>query len=143
MQLLKGNQSTMAYVSRLLLLLTLAHSTSVTVAEYDHTCNVLSRPHRNGRCGRLLVDTVNLLCNSFSGLLVKRDTTERVNENIKHILLNKKEALSYLTKREARGSIVCECCYHTCTISELLKYCSYDVYNSKHATAYRSSHQGQ
>ncbi|KAH9503690.1 hypothetical protein Btru_067162 [Bulinus truncatus] len=132
MRLLYMNQSTMCNISRAVLILTLALSAHLSSAGYEHTCSsILTRPHRNGRCGRVLTDTVILLCNSFSRFLVKRDTEREVDQKLKGVFLNKEKALSYLTKREARESIVCECCINSCTHTELIEYCDFTVYDTR------------
>uniref|UniRef100_A0A0L8GK08 Insulin-like domain-containing protein n=1 Tax=Octopus bimaculoides TaxID=37653 RepID=A0A0L8GK08_OCTBM len=46
------------------------------------------------------------------------------SSTLKDIIISKKKAKSYLVKRDRNWSgIVCECCYNTCTIEELLDYC--------------------
>ena len=42
------------------------------------------------------------------------------------IILGKREAVSYLTKRSSGTTfqgIVCECCYNQCAFEELFQYC--------------------
>ena len=45
------------------------------------------------------------------------------------ILIPRSEANSYLVKRSAyyEQGIVCECCYHRCSLRELLSYCRNDT----------------
>nr|AQS80518.1 insulin-like 2A precursor [Charonia tritonis] len=111
---------------------------------YEHTCTLSTRSrgaHRNGICGDNLARIVSLLCSPrgyVSNWFNKRSAPNRpddssVEHNLRGILLNKKEALSYLHKRVPRGTrgrsygsqgITCECCYNRCTYYELLQYCN-------------------
>lgn len=58
-----------------------------------------------------------------------REETESISSRLKDILLGKKEALSYLHKRQASygtQGITCECCYNACNFYELLEYCQFN-----------------
>ncbi|NP_001191615.1 insulin precursor [Aplysia californica] len=122
-------QSHSANACLLTLLLTLASNLDISLANFEHSCNGYMRPHPRGLCGEDLHVIISNLCSSLGGnrrflakYMVKRDT-ENVNDKLRGILLNKKEAFSYLTKREASGSITCECCFNQCRIFELAQYC--------------------
>ncbi len=44
---------------------------------------------------------------------------------LQSLLLTKKDAMSYLVKRQGDGqNIICECCYNQCTLTEMLQYCA-------------------
>lgn len=116
-------------------LLTVCWRMDTALANFEHTCSGVDiewRPHRHGKCGNSLRETVDTMCRFFampslSKFLVKRDTSAQTSGKMGKmgsILLNKKEAMSYLTKREAHQSITCECCYHSCSYMELLQYCN-------------------
>ncbi|GFR87518.1 insulin [Elysia marginata] len=49
--------------------------------------------------------------------------TGPTKDQLESIFLDKKSALGYLAKRDDSGDIVCECCYHQCSVLELLQYC--------------------
>ncbi|XP_059169871.1 molluscan insulin-related peptide 3-like [Physella acuta] len=125
---MKVHQPSLTALCLASVLLALLHNIGVTQGGYEHTCSYHSRPHKRGLCGKRLADMVEYLCysgfgNYMSKVVRKRNAEIVIDENLRGILLNKKEALSYLTKREVRGSITCECCYNRCTQSELLQYC--------------------
>ncbi|BFZ24639.1 hypothetical protein BsWGS_27678 [Bradybaena similaris] len=111
------------------LLLTLAQHAGVTLADPDKTCDYLSTPRVGGICGHHLANLLSMICESlqnshaFTRYIVKRQTEKSLGDNLRSIMLNKKDALSYLAKREATGSIVCECCIHSCSVFELVQYC--------------------
>ncbi|CAG5135945.1 unnamed protein product [Candidula unifasciata] len=109
------------------LILTLVQHVGITEANHERVCDYRSRPHDNGLCGSNLADMLRLLCsmnsNHFTKYIVKRQTEKSLDDSLRNIMLNKKDALSYLAKRETSGSIICECCYHQCHVMELLQYC--------------------
>lgn len=117
-------------------LLVLAQFTDYALANYEHTCDFQSRPHPRGFCGSALSDIIHNVCTSATARLLnrymsKRDADTAPGERMRKIILNKKEAFSYLSKRETRGSIVCECCHNSCLISEMLQYCNIHAYLSR------------
>jgi len=130
--LTKSPDRTIAQICVYTLLLTLIQHTSFTLAGLERRCNYLDRrPHPNGVCGSNLNALISTLCSAFSGggdrssYLAKRDAEKsEIDENMRGIMLSKKDAFSYLAKRELSGqNIVCECCYHQCNYYEMLQYC--------------------
>ncbi|RUS88969.1 hypothetical protein EGW08_003305 [Elysia chlorotica] len=53
-------------------------------------------------------------------LALEEDSSLRLGD----VFLERKSAMSYLSKRQVRGGIVCECCYNQCSVMELLQYCA-------------------
>ncbi|KAK7106883.1 con-Ins Im2-like [Littorina saxatilis] len=133
----------------LLVLWVLALQVSTAAGGYEHTCDLNTRlrgAHSGGVCGRRLASLVAMLCEdrghagryNHPDKRSVRDTTGLVDERLRGILLNKREALSYLNTRVedtrvARGArakrrsgvqgITCECCYNVCSMNELYEYC--------------------
>lgn len=69
----------------------------------------------------------NMFCVNFAD-------TESLDHHLKDIILGKREALSYLHKRRAvygTQGITCECCYNSCTYSELAEYCNWQESDSQ------------
>ncbi|CAG5135825.1 unnamed protein product [Candidula unifasciata] len=111
-----------------ILILTLVQLVGVTHADLERVCDYRSRAHHEGFCGANLDNMLHLVCSGLnvnvpSKFIAKRQTDNFQNINLRSIMLNKKDALSYLAKRENPGNIVCECCYNPCTIYELSQYC--------------------
>jgi len=119
----------------LTVLLTLASHLHLSLGNHEHTCRSgFNRPHPRGVCGVSLALVIDNLCAAMQrgGFLARvvhkreaRDTSNHVNEKMRGIMLNKKEAFSYLSKREATGSMTCECCYNQCRLFELAQYCQH------------------
>ncbi|XP_063403492.1 molluscan insulin-related peptide 3-like [Mytilus trossulus] len=106
---------------------------SPTLAGLDKTCTSEARDHQHGLCGRGLSETLQLICMGQYNIPVpgKRDVDEdqypRVSR-LQGIILGKREAFSYLSKRSSAirfQGIICECCYNQCGYDELLQYCSF------------------
>lgn len=136
----------------LTLLVTLASNLDFSLAGFEHTCSPYQRPHPSGLCGPALIEVIPTLCTALGGSVYSKMRSKRdidhVPEKMRGILLNKKDAMSYLTKREAGGhrSITCECCYNQCNIVELLQYCSLPSLfhrRSRAGSNNRNSHQNQ
>uniref|UniRef100_A0A0K8TUG5 Ctr_Y2L_1 conopeptide n=2 Tax=Splinoconus TaxID=2056757 RepID=A0A0K8TUG5_CONTD len=126
-----------------LLLSLLALQLCAVYGSYEHTCTLATRSrgaHPSGICGRNLARIVSVLCTPrgyVSNWFTKRSAPNNpaetfVDQKLRGVLLNKREALSYLHHREpraARGTfgsqgITCECCFNQCTYYELLQYCN-------------------
>ncbi|KAL8608728.1 hypothetical protein ACOMHN_067426 [Nucella lapillus] len=126
-------------------LLALHFNCCAVYGSYERTCTLATRSrgaHPNGICGKNLAQIVSVLCTPrgyVSNWFTKRSAPNKprqdgdfVNRNLRGILLNKKDALSYLHKREPRATrrnfgsqgITCECCYNRCSYYELLQYCN-------------------
>nr|P80090.2 RecName: Full=Molluscan insulin-related peptide 3; AltName: Full=MIP III; Contains: RecName: Full=Molluscan insulin-related peptide 3 B chain; Contains: RecName: Full=Molluscan insulin-related peptide 3 A chain; Flags: Precursor [Lymnaea stagnalis]AAB28954.1 insulin-related peptide III [Lymnaea stagnalis] len=105
--------------------LTLLLNVSITRGTTQHTCSILSRPHPRGLCGSTLANMVQWLCSTYttSSKVKRQAEPDEEDDAMSKIMISKKRALSYLTKRESRPSIVCECCFNQCTVQELLAYC--------------------
>nr|AQS80519.1 insulin-like 2B precursor [Charonia tritonis] len=148
--------ATLGLCSSLLMLLLLALNVLWVQGGYEHTCTLATRrqgSHRAGICGSRLPKVIQQVCRVMgrgyagatvegrkrSARLQKLSRTTRdasFDENLRDVLLNKREALSYLKKRSTRLStrgrlgrfgtqgITCECCYNQCSLSELLQYCN-------------------
>ncbi|XP_053398358.1 molluscan insulin-related peptide 3-like [Mercenaria mercenaria] len=115
-------------------MLTISLFHSVT-ANWNRVCTPFTKsfgPHPHGLCGSRIDETLDLLCvggyneyPSYGGFRRKREISERHLEDLSGILIRRQEANSYLVKRSSfyeRG-IVCECCYHRCSVFELFSYC--------------------
>ncbi|KAK3585527.1 hypothetical protein CHS0354_022935 [Potamilus streckersoni] len=104
--------------------------------DLDRTCTPLVKekgPHPEGTCGMRLTNLVHTICEMFSGFKKRSydsDTTAIQGIGPPFTLpgersMDKKSALDFLSKRtpyEEKG-IVCECCYHRCSFTELAQYC--------------------
>nr|ALJ03494.1 insulin-like peptide 2 [Sinonovacula constricta] len=113
--------------------MTLTELTHLVRANWDRTCTPFTRsfgPHPAGLCGRRIDEMLQFLCydgyNESPYSRKKRDTEEKPHQSeLGSLLIPREEANSYLVKRSdyfERG-IVCECCYHHCSIMELFSYC--------------------
>lgn len=59
------------------------------------------------------------------GLLSSTEDKHDLKQNLKDIILSKKDAVSFLSKRHiTEQNIVCECCRYRCSLFELMGYCS-------------------
>ncbi|KAL3881622.1 hypothetical protein ACJMK2_028038 [Sinanodonta woodiana] len=102
----------------------------------ERTCTPLTKqkgPHPQGTCGSHLTNVVHTICEMFSGFKKRSyDTDTTAFKGLEppvllpeELSLNEKSALDFLSKRtpyEEKG-IVCECCYHRCSYTELAQYC--------------------
>jgi len=125
----------------LTLLLTLTSHLHVALSNYEHTCSAGNQPHPLGVCGPALTRVIDTLCDALErrGFLArymsKRDTRpHHIHEKMRGILLNKKQAFSFISKRSASGGIACECCYNQCHLYELAQYCHmpHHMYSKRH-----------
>ncbi|XP_060600844.1 con-Ins Im2-like [Ruditapes philippinarum] len=111
------------------------YSFNAVLANWDRVCSPFTKsfgPHPHGICGSRIDETLDLLCvggyneyPSYGGFRKKRDIAEGHARDLHGILIKRKEANSYLVKRSnfyERG-VVCECCYHRCSVFELFSYC--------------------
>ncbi|XP_050391399.1 con-Ins Im2 [Patella vulgata] len=96
----------------------------------EWTCTLeTKREAPRGVCGRRLPDLLSLVCVSFGGYREKwfrKRSDEDTAHNLKNIILGKRDAFSYLSKRRSsygEQGITCECCYHACSFRELRQYC--------------------
>jgi hypothetical protein len=138
-------QQKLAPACTLALLLVLALYSQEASADYEKTCNYLSRPHRRGLCGASLADVIADLCSNFAQpahtsmtRITKRKADMRNSESLKEIMLHKKDAFSYLAKRQTTGTITCECCYNACSVDELLQYCDVRIFRSRRSPRFPS-----
>ncbi|KAL3881616.1 hypothetical protein ACJMK2_028032 [Sinanodonta woodiana] len=105
----------------------------------ERTCTPLIKqkgPHPQGACGSQLTNLVHTICEMFSGFKKRSydaDTTAVQGLGPPVFLpeqrfIDKKSALDFLAKRTAyeEKGIVCECCYHRCSLMELAQYCMPD-----------------
>jgi len=92
------------------------------------------RPHREGVCGHLLIQTLDAVCaylgsnnnkRSMHSNFVKRSSLDP-STPLREVLSDERYALSTLSKRsfdDSESSITCECCYNACTVGDLYRYC--------------------
>nr|ABU82759.1 insulin-like peptide 1 precursor [Tritonia tetraquetra] len=96
-------------------------------ANLEHVCSPSHFENQQiGICGDRLATSVQFICQyavSSARYLVKRSYPRDIDKEIHDIMLNKKDALSYLTKRSGYQGIVCECCINSCSVNELIQYC--------------------
>ncbi|XP_036357072.1 con-Ins Im1 isoform X1 [Octopus sinensis] len=110
----------------------------LVIAGLEHTCNeetIRQGAASGGYCGDKIPNFLRLICSpggysdgprqrrNYVSPYASRGLRHR-SSTLKDIIISKKKAKSYLVKRDRNWSgIVCECCYNTCTIEELLDYC--------------------
>lgn len=83
----------------------------------------INRPVAGGMCGPDVPETISSVCRLYSLRQGKR-SADKIDVTMKGpVTLVKRDAMKFLTKRDAFRDIRCECCYNTCTISEIQEYC--------------------
>ncbi|GAB1600636.1 con-Ins Im1-like [Argonauta hians] len=103
----------------------------LVIAGLEHTCNEETTRQgaaSGGYCGDKIPNILRVLCTpgGYSDGHVERRSygLRHRSSTLKDIIISKTKAKSYLMKRDRNWSgIVCECCYNTCSIDELLDYC--------------------
>ncbi|XP_067675462.1 con-Ins Im2-like [Haliotis asinina] len=101
------------------------------LGDWEHSCSLeTKREGPQGICGSRLPDVLDLVCRVYGGYTEKwfrKRSDEDSKNRIKDIILGKRDALAYLSKRSTSSfgeqGITCECCYHRCSYSELRQYC--------------------
>nr|UMA82389.1 hormone insulin-related peptide [Conus ebraeus] len=96
----------------------------------DHSCERNAAPHPKGKCGSILADYVEEMCEKEeaenAGTNNIRKTRGRASPLRKRFLsmlkTRAKRNESFLLKRATQG-IVCECCHNHCTDEEFTEYC--------------------
>nr|QHI00148.1 insulin-like peptide [Sepia latimanus] len=110
----------------------------VVNAGLEHTCNeetIRQGPAQGAHCGVEIPNILQLLC-APAGYNERMSDRQRRNlvptsravgrrgNGLRDIIISKRQAKSYLTKRDRNWTgIVCECCYNKCILEELLDYC--------------------
>ncbi|BFZ20731.1 hypothetical protein BsWGS_23770 [Bradybaena similaris] len=88
----------------------------------DKICDPDNPQPARGICGQQLANLVSSICSYVEALTEARPTRRDVSGQ--DVMLGRKDALSFLSKRQRTGYIVCECCIHYCDVYELLQYCT-------------------
>ncbi|XP_013416474.1 con-Ins Im2 [Lingula anatina] len=104
-------------------------------ASYSRVCT--GDEPAKGMCGKSLSTLLDTVCKMYGGFQGPskrsiRDTKPvaiGVLEELRESLFQPKErALSYFGLRKRRtgrtGTLTCECCYHSCAMTELTQYCA-------------------
>ncbi|BFZ23978.1 hypothetical protein BsWGS_27017 [Bradybaena similaris] len=115
-----SNQLTRACI--LTLLLTLVQHAGRAEGAPDKICDPLNPKPARGTCGQQLADLIAMICAALQSQNRNEPTGQVVTRP--SLMLDRRDALSYLAKRQTTGYIVCECCIHACDYNELLQYCN-------------------
>lgn len=81
----------------------------------------INRPVGGGFCGPALTNAMSAVCALRSQGKRSVDSISTLSKA--PVAVEKKDAMRFLTKRDAFSNIYCECCYNRCSISELQEYC--------------------